>query len=286
MARPHLLHVCLAIGMTHMGCGSGGTGSIGGPTSPNDPGQPVSGTNETSLQNSTPSPSDSTPTSDRDATGLAKAAAITAAKSVAGAVATIAPLKDLQAIFESGLAPPICPVMMIGDPASTLPLTLDYGSGCEPGAFPNVSITGTAVGEFFTAFNAFNMDLSSMSIDGEAIKGTISGSVTRSSGVADFFGSLEASVGDGDSVRGSLTVSVAEATGAITISTASLTVTNAGTDTQSVDLEATRIDPATSGSFTPGAGTAIVNGSNNGNLVTHTIMFTPQTPLNGSVTVQ
>ena len=107
-------------------------------------------------------------------------AVINAAEAMAVSVAAILPVKDLQAVFEGGVIPAGCPDLSMEPDSNVIPLVLDYGSGCSPASYRDLTFFGTVDGTAYIAVNAFEFSYSEFSAGGVALQGTITGSFITS----------------------------------------------------------------------------------------------------------
>jgi len=215
-------------------------------------------------------------------------AAIDSAEAVAQAVAAILPTKDLQAIFEFGMQPPTCPSLGTELQANDILLTLDYGTGCGPDAYPQSLFEGIADGIAYIAFNAFDFEFGDFAVDGDALTGSVAGSFSLGAGAASFSVNLDLTIAGGGRVTGTASIEVDDATGAFVITEATLSVTAAEGDVFGVTLEGAMADPASAGSFVPEAGAAAVDlppGDPQPSDTAIELEFTAQTPVDGTVTL-
>jgi len=210
---------------------------------------------------------------------------IDAADAIGQGVAAILPVKDLQAIFEGGLPLPACPTLGMEPDATTITLTLGYGSGCNPRLYPTSTFSGNIYGMAFIAVNAFEFECEDLLANGDALDGRIAGGFTRSDGGTVFSVNLDLILNDGTGVNGTATVQVHDITGIITVTNATVHVnTTAGMRVAIVftDLLA---DAAKNGTFIPESGRATVELPGDGRTIsgqTVTIEFTTQTPVDGT----
>lgn len=228
---------------------------------------------------------DGIPTGDKQAV---VAAAIRAAEIVGRSVAAIRPAKDLQAIFESGQSPPVCPDLVTELDGNDILLTLDYSSGCAPPPYP-ITFGGSVAGTSFIAFDAFDYTLTDLVVDGESFGGTIAGSFVVSASGATFTVNVDLTLDDGTSVRGTATVEVEDASGILRFTADAVIATTMSDQSISITFNGLVVDAVSHVNFIPEAGTAnfvmpATNPDTTGTTVT--IEFTSQTPGSGAVLEQ
>lgn len=244
-------------------------------------------TQQTGSNGTTPLESDSSDSFTVQEEERAVQSVIDAAEAIAVSVASILPVKDLQAIFEGGLTLPGCPTLGTEPDSNTILLELDYGHGCSPSLFPEATFTGMANGTAFIAFNAFEFSYDEFQVDGVSLDGTIAGSHIPSDGATQFVISTDVVLSDGTRVDSNATVDVENATGVITIVEATAHAVLTTGDVVDATLADLMVDPATYGSFVPSAGTAAVDldGDSQGpETGSATFEFTAQTPVDRTVT--
>ena len=210
---------------------------------------------------------------------------IGAAEAIGRAVATIMPVEDLQAFFEDGLPLPACPTLGMEPEATTVILTLDYGSGCDPRLYPATTFSGNAQGTAFITVNAFEFEFEDLQVGGDALDGGISGGFTRSDGSTVFNVNLDLTLSDGTGVNGNATVQVHDITGITTVTNATVHVNTTAGMRITVAFTDLVADAAGNGTFIPESGYATVELPADDQAVsgpTVAIEFTTQTPVDGT----
>jgi hypothetical protein len=220
---------------------------------------------------------------------LAGRTAVISAQTFAQAVVVILPAKDLQAIFEYGLPAPVCPSLGVELGSNTIGLTLEYGTGCPPTAFPLSSLEGTVEGTSYIVFNAFDFELEDVAVDGSSLSGSIAGGFTLAAETTSFTLTVTLFLSDGTKVAGSGSVRLDNQAGRITIEDADLTVVYPGGGSYAIVLRKVVCDPANSGRFVPTGGEATVvleEDDQEPGERPFSLTFTNQTPIDGTVAIQ
>ena len=209
--------------------------------------------------------------------------AVAAARAVAGAVAAIAPIKDLQAIYESGRPQPRCPSLSAEFESSVATITLDYGTGCKPDAFAAARFSGRARGSTKLAYNGINYSFEGFAAGDSALGGAVVGGFTPEGARVKFTVSVNLTPAQDVAVRGSASVYVGSE-GRITIAEARLSLAQGDSLRQRVVITDAVIDGANSSGLIPSSGTVELSAGGAANdASTRRMDFTASTPIDGAM---
>jgi hypothetical protein len=158
--------------------------------------------------------------------GDAEAIALSAVTTVAKAVASVLPVKDLQAIYEAGHPLPACPSLKGEIDAGNILLTLDYGGGCTPALYRSATFAGRIEGVALAAYDSFDLALIDTAVDGESMIGSVGGRFEREGRTTSFRISIDVTLDGTDHLRGNVTADVDDASRTITVREGGTTTTN------------------------------------------------------------
>jgi len=185
-----------------------------------------------------------------------------------------------------------CPAITLTLSNSAFSATFDFGDGCTPDLYPDVTFSGSVTGTL--TFNPFSVDLTYTDFsNGErSITGTASHDITVTSGSATVnFDSIISFENDlGETLAGTTSWNVNFTTGLITIETIDGEGEDVSGDAFTLDAQTLVIDVPGNGNFVPESGTATIVVTDVGlfgqtTQSTIVVTFSEQTPVDGTVTV-
>ncbi|MCG3138169.1 MAG: hypothetical protein HJJLKODD_02030 [Phycisphaerae bacterium] len=149
------------------------------------------------------------------------------------------------------VTPPDCPEF--SSSSEELSLTLNFGTGCTPELYPEVTFSGVVTGTFL--FNPFRLALEfeAFSAGESVVTGSVVFSFTTSSDQITFEGTADLNTNDGGTLHLDAEWLVTSA-GTLTITTANGTATDETGEQYQMELAGIEVAPQETGNFVPQAG--------------------------------
>ncbi len=185
-----------------------------------------------------------------------------------------------------------CPTFETGIDADSQQATvaLDFGEGCAPALYPDVTVSGSISGTVTIGPFSISLTLDSFSVGGDTIDGEIELAFVKEEGSVGFTGDMDLSSSSGGSVTlESVQWALDTTTGVVTISGAGIGEEPDG-DVYQIELDEIVIDGQGNGNFIPESGVATVTLPNEDFLfgpdsTVLQVTYTSQTPTTGIVLV-
>jgi hypothetical protein len=169
-------------------------------------------------------------------------------------------------------------------------VTLDFGGGCTPVMYPDVTVTGSIGGTVTFGPFSINLTLDSFSVGGDTIDGEVELAFVKEEGSVGFTGDMDLSTSSGGSVTlESVQWTLDAATGVVILSGTGIGEEADG-DVYQIELAEVVIDGQGNGNFIPESGVATVTLPNEDQIfgpdsTTMKVTFTSETPTTGVVLV-
>lgn len=185
-----------------------------------------------------------------------------------------------------------CPTFETGVDADSqqATLTLDFGEGCTPALYPDVTVSGSIAGTVTIGPFSINLTLVSFSVGGDTIDGEVELAFVKEDGSVGFTGDMDLSTSSGGSVTlESVQWALDTATGVVTVSGTGIGEEPDG-DVYQIELAEIVIDGQGNGNFIPESGVVTVTLPDEDLVFTTKsttldVTFTSQTPTTGIVLV-
>ncbi len=185
-----------------------------------------------------------------------------------------------------------CPTFQTGIDADSQQATvmLDFGGGCSPVLYPDVSVSGSIGGAVTIGPFSINLTLDSFSVGGDTIDGEIELAFVKEDGSVGFTGDMDLSSSAGGSVTlESVQWALDTTTGVVTMSGTGIGEEPDG-DVYLIELDEIVIDGQGNGNFIPESGVVTVTLPNEDlvfgpDSTSLGVTFTSQTPTTGIVLV-
>lgn len=206
-----------------------------------------------------------------------------ASQAVAGSVEALTNV-DLSSSDTFGDCPEI--IFVREDNVSTFALTFEAGCSSE---YYDESVSGTISAEFDRTAGTFSAIFDNFTVEGQTTDGELNVSRAAAGDIRNWNGTIDIATTGVGSVVGDIAFEINILTDTLTISSASLEVTNAEDETRSVEVDGLVIRPVANGSFIPEAGTVTFEVPNvedvGPDTVTIVIEFDANSPEDGTVKV-
>ncbi len=173
-----------------------------------------------------------------------------------------------------------CPAISFSDGA----ITLDYGDGCSPILYPDLTVSGSVSGEVSLQEQTIALTFEDFTVENDVINGTIDASFAREAGIITLEASIDLALDSDSAIVGDITVLIDEQTGEITITTGQVAISEGGT-TYETTLTDVHFDPVGTGTILPDSGSASFELSDSSGTTEIAITFTQQTPVDLTVLV-
>jgi len=192
---------------------------------------------------------------------------------------------DFLSQFED--APPDCPTVTTSLDDGLI-VQLDYGTACNPALYPPATLSGRVAAAIENSTGLLSFGFEDFSLDDFTLNGTLSAAKSVAGGVVTFDATLDLTLEGVGTIRGDFLLSFGTRTAETTLVSATLTLTDDQDFSVMASLADVLISPVTYQSFRPYAGSAVFDVANPGpgpETITVTVVFTEQTPEDGTVIV-
>lgn len=206
-----------------------------------------------------------------------------ASQAVAGSVDALTNV-ELSSSDTFGDCPEV--IFVRQDNVSTFALTFE--AGCSSEYYDN-SVSGSISAEFDRNAGSFSALFDAFTVDGQTTDGELNVTRAAAGDIRNWNGTIDISTSGVGSVVGDIAFEINILTDTLTISSASLEVTNAEDETRSVEVDGLVIRPVANSSFIPEAGTVTFEVPNvedvGPDTVTIVVEFDANSPEDGTVKV-
>lgn len=180
-----------------------------------------------------------------------------------------------------------CPAVAFVASSETATAQFDFGSGCSVPTTGGHTISGAVTLTIARGSRSATLNFNQLTIDGNAITGTMNVTVQAISGGVRLTGTCNLATATVGTINGSITIELTT-NGLVTIGAGSVTVSD-GSTAHSVTLANLVLDPVNNGNFVPEAGTAtfqVPDGGSGAATLTAVVTFDAQSPQDGTVQVK
>lgn len=182
-----------------------------------------------------------------------------------------------------------CPEVLFLSQDNVVTLALTFEPGCESDYYADVAVAGSISVVFDGNSDSFDAEFDEFTVDGESTDGHLHVSRTDGGDFRTWSGTIDISTSGSGAVVGDIVLEINIVTQTITITSASLELTDELGESVSVEIEGLVIRPVANGNFVPQNGTVtfvVPNEDPEGpETITITIEYDANSPSDGTVRV-
>lgn len=228
---------------------------------------------------------DGTPLSDSHQTAVNTVAA--RLMSTASALNAGLPALD-QEDQDSAQAIGECPAVTLTLNDGAVTFALDYGDGCKNPRHGDSVLRGSLFVSATAGGQAFTMAFDDLSIDDQSIDGSIMLVARNEEGTPSLFAAIDIATAQSGAASGTMNFQRGTNQGEVIVTDATLSLSNADTQTYDVTANDVAFDPVGNGNLVPESGSVAFTMANDGtgsDTVTVVVTFDAQSPVDGTVDV-
>lgn len=181
-----------------------------------------------------------------------------------------------------------CPELVFVRQDNVTSISVTFEAGCSSEYYDN-SVSGIISAEFDRNAGTFSAIFDEFTVDSQTTDGELNVTRVVAGDIRNWDGTVDISTSGVGSVVGEIAFEINILTDTLTISTASLELTNSGNETRSVEVEGIVIRPVANSSFIPQSGTVtfeVPNVEDDGpETITVVVEFDANSPDDGTVKV-